>query len=81
MKIQVGFYAPRTPDGSFESSIPIHHEIDEACCIKTLISNEGEERRVFSPFPDELDDILCEKIIALKALERKGKRNGKTRKQ
>lgn len=80
MEIQVGFYAPRAPDGSFESSIPIHHEIDEACCIKILTSDEGEERRVFSPFPDELDDILCEKIIALKALERKGKRNGKTRK-
>ena len=80
MKIQVGFYAPRAPDGSFQKDIPIYHNIDEECCIKTVVSCEGEECTVFSPFPDELNDILCDKITALKALERKGKRNGKTRK-
>lgn len=80
MKIQVGFYASRAPDGSFQDSTPIYHDVNEACCIRTFTNDEGEERRVFSAFPDELDDILCEKIIALKSLERKGKRNGKTRK-
>lgn len=77
MKIQVGFYAPRAPDGSFGSPSPICREIEESLYVKTLSDNEGREIQVHSFFPDELEDILCKKIIALKSLERKGKRNGK----
>ena len=77
MKIQVGFYASRAPDGSFLSSSPIFQEIDEDLLIKRFSNNEGREIEVRSFFPDELEDVLLKKITALKSLERKGKRNGK----